>query len=92
MRRNYIHYLVNRYHKFKEADQSFGKATRFSLRRHRKRNRARGSASFSTFDEFQFHVVNRIYDRKFLLDREAKDLLLKLVRAYEDVCGVEVLT
>ena len=29
---------------------------------------------------------------KYLLDREGKDLLLKLVRAYEDVCGVEVLT
>ncbi|MDB6070947.1 MAG: transposase [Verrucomicrobiales bacterium] len=39
-----------------------------------------------------FHVVNRIYDRRYLLDREGKDLLLKLVRAYEDVCGVEVLT
>jgi REP element-mobilizing transposase RayT len=47
------------------------------------------------FDQSQagcFHVVNRIYDRKFLLDTEGKDLLLKLVRAYEDVCGVEVLT
>jgi REP element-mobilizing transposase RayT len=47
------------------------------------------------FDESQagcFHVVNRIYDRKYLLDREGKDLLLKLVRAYEDVCGVEVVT
>ena len=47
------------------------------------------------FDESQagcFHVVNRVYDRKYLLDTEGKDLLLKLVRAYEDVCGVEVLT
>ena len=47
------------------------------------------------YDESQagcFHVVNRIYYRKYLLDREGKDLLLKLVRAYEDVCGVEVLT
>ena len=47
------------------------------------------------FDQSQagcFHVVNRIYDRKYLLDTEGKDLLLKLVRAYEDVCGVEVLT
>ncbi|MES2466616.1 MAG: hypothetical protein V4675_04890 [Verrucomicrobiota bacterium] len=39
-----------------------------------------------------FQVVNRIYDRKYLLDREGKDLLLNLVRAYEDVCGVEMLT
>jgi hypothetical protein len=41
------------------------------------------------FDESQagcFHVVNRIYDRRYLLDREGKDLLLKLVRAYEDGC------
>jgi REP element-mobilizing transposase RayT len=47
------------------------------------------------FDQSQagcFHVVNRIYDRKYLLDAEGKDLLLKLVRAYEDVLGVEVLT
>ena len=47
------------------------------------------------FDESKagcFHVVNRIYDRKYLLDTVGKDLLLKLVRAYEDVCGVEVLT
>ena len=47
------------------------------------------------FDQSQagcFHVVNRIYDRKYLLDTEGKDLLLKLVRAYEDVCGLEVLT
>ena len=39
-----------------------------------------------------FHVVNRIYDRKYLLDAEGKELLVRLVRAYEDVCGVEVLT
>ena len=39
-----------------------------------------------------FHVVNRVYDRRYLLDTEGKDFLLKLVRAYEDVCGVEVLT
>ena len=39
-----------------------------------------------------FHVVNRIYDRKYLLDEEGKEMLLKLVRAYEDVLGVEVLT
>ena len=47
------------------------------------------------FDQSQagcFHVVNRIYDRKYLLDTEGKDLLIKLVRAYEDVIGVEVLT
>jgi putative transposase len=47
------------------------------------------------FDQSQagcFHVVNRVYDRRYLLDREGKDLLIKLVRAYEDVCGVEVLT
>ena len=36
--------------------------------------------------------MNRIYDRRYLLNQEGKDLLLKLVRAYEDVLGVEVLT
>ena len=39
-----------------------------------------------------FHVVSRIYDRKFLLDDEAKEFFLKVVRAYEDLLGVEVLT
>ena len=39
-----------------------------------------------------FHVVNRLYDRKYLFDYEGKELLLKLIRAYEDVIGVEVLT
>jgi REP element-mobilizing transposase RayT len=39
-----------------------------------------------------FHVVNRVYDRRYLLDTEGKEMLVKLVRAYEDVCGVEVLT
>lgn len=39
-----------------------------------------------------FHVVNRIYDRKYLLDKTGKNFMLKLIRAYEEVCGVEVLT
>lgn len=30
MRRNYVRYLVERYHKFKAADGSFGKATGYS--------------------------------------------------------------
>jgi hypothetical protein len=34
-----------------------------------------------------FHVLNRIYDRRYLLDREGKELLVNLVRADEDVCG-----
>jgi hypothetical protein len=37
-------------------------------------------------------AVNQIYDWKYLLDTDGKNLLLKLVRAYEDVIGVEVLT
>ena len=47
------------------------------------------------FDQSQtgcFHVVNRVYDGKHLLDTEGKDLLIRLVRAYEDLIGVEVLT
>ena len=39
-----------------------------------------------------FHVVNRVYDRKFLLDAEGKEFFLRVLRAYEDVLGVEVLT
>ena len=47
------------------------------------------------FDGFKarvFHIVSRIYDRKFLLDDEAKEFFLKVVRAYEDLLGVGVLT
>ena len=47
------------------------------------------------FDESEagcFHVVNRVYDRRFLLEGEGKGFLVKLVRAYEEVLGVEVLT
>ena len=47
------------------------------------------------FDQSQagcFHVVNRIYDRRYLIDEEGKEMMVKLVRAYEDVLGVEVLT
>ena len=39
-----------------------------------------------------FHVVSRIYDRKRLLDDEAKEVFMKMVRAYENLLGVEVLT
>ena len=37
-------------------------------------------------------MVSRIYDRRYLLDDEAKEFFIKTVRAYEDVLGVEVLT
>lgn len=88
MKRNYVKYLVERYHKFKEADGSFGKTQPFSYAviyknieskfkaptyfipvarfgeltaylQGRientilgKRNRSRGQASYSTFDEY----------------------------------------
>ena len=39
-----------------------------------------------------FHVLSRIYDRKYLLDDKAKEFFMKTVRAYEDLLGVEVLT
>ncbi len=39
-----------------------------------------------------FHVVSRIYDRRYLMNDEAKEFFMKTVRAYEDVLGVEVLT
>lgn len=47
------------------------------------------------FDQSQagcFHVVNRVYDRHFLLDAEGKEFFLGVLRAYEDALGVEVLT
>jgi REP element-mobilizing transposase RayT len=39
-----------------------------------------------------FHVVSRCYDRKTLLDEEAKAFLLKVLRSYEELLGVELLT
>ena len=37
-------------------------------------------------------MVSRIYDRKYLLDDEARDFFMKTVYAYEDLPGVMVLT
>ena len=40
-----------------------------------------------------FHVTNRFLDRVYHFgDEESKDHFLKIVRAYEDLLGVEVLT
>lgn len=39
-----------------------------------------------------FHVVSRLIERRYLLDDEGKETFLKMVRAYEDLLGVEVLT
>ena len=39
-----------------------------------------------------WHTFSRIIDRAYLLDDEAKDFMLKTIRAYEDLLGVEVLT
>ena len=40
-----------------------------------------------------FHVASRFLDRVYRFeDEESKDRFLKIVRAYEDLLGVEVLT
>ncbi len=39
-----------------------------------------------------WHTYSRILDRQFLLSPDYKDFLLKTIRAYEDLLGVEVLT
>jgi REP element-mobilizing transposase RayT len=39
-----------------------------------------------------FHVVSRLIERRYLLDEVGKEVFLKMVRAYEDLLGVEVLT
>ena len=40
-----------------------------------------------------FHVTSRFLDRVYhFRDEESKDQFLKIVRAYEDLLGVEVLT
>jgi REP element-mobilizing transposase RayT len=39
-----------------------------------------------------WHTYSRILDRQYLLSAEYKDFMLKVIRAYEDLLGVEVLT
>ena len=40
-----------------------------------------------------FHVISRFLDRVYHFgDDDSKDQFLKIVRAYEDLLGVEVLT
>ena len=39
-----------------------------------------------------WHAFSRIIDRAYLFDDEAKDFMLKTIRAYEGLLGVEVLT
>ena len=39
-----------------------------------------------------WHCFSRILDRSYLLDDPSKNFLLKTIRAYEDLLGVEVLT
>ena len=39
-----------------------------------------------------WHTSIKIIDHTYLLNTEAKDFLLKTIRAYEDLLGVEVLT
>ena len=39
-----------------------------------------------------WHKSINIIDHTYLLNTEAKDFLLKTIRAYEDLLGVEVLT
>ena len=39
-----------------------------------------------------WHTFSKIIDRAYLLNTEAKDFLLKTIRAYENLLGVEVLT
>ena len=39
-----------------------------------------------------WHVFSRIIERDFLLTDVYKDFLVKVMRAYEDLLGVEVLT
>lgn len=39
-----------------------------------------------------FHVVSRIAGREFVLGPEEKDFFVRIMRAYEDLLGVEVLT
>lgn len=37
-------------------------------------------------------MVSRLIERRYLLDDEGKETFLKMVRAYEDLLRVEVLT
>ena len=39
-----------------------------------------------------YHCVSRVVDRQFVLGREEKDVFVRMMREYEDFCGVRVLS
>ncbi|MGB0993276.1 MAG: transposase [Akkermansiaceae bacterium] len=38
-----------------------------------------------------YHCVSRVVDRRFVLGRKEKDVFVRMMREYEDFCGVQVL-
>jgi REP element-mobilizing transposase RayT len=47
---------------------------------------------FSNSQAGCFHAVTRVLEKRYVFDTEAREFLVKTMRAYEDVLGVEVLT
>ena len=39
-----------------------------------------------------YHCISRVVDRQFVLGREQKDVFVRMMREYEDFCGVRVLS
>ncbi len=46
----------------------------------------------STLQPGWYHCVSRVVDRQYLLDDDAKELFVSLMREYEAFCGVHILT
>lgn len=43
-------------------------------------------------DSSLYHCISRVVDRQFVLGREEKDMFVKMMREYEEFCGVQVLS
>ena len=43
-------------------------------------------------DQAYYHCISRIVDRRFVLGEAEKEKFVKIMRGYEDFCGVRLLT
>jgi len=43
-------------------------------------------------DQAYYHCVSRVVDRRFVLGEVEKERFVKIMRNYEDFCGVRILT
>ena len=47
---------------------------------------------YAESDSSVYHVISRVVDRRFVLKRKEKDIFVRMMREYEEFCGVRVLS